>query len=118
MGDVIYSGYVMGEIVDCYAPIKIFGNATEIFAIVFDKQVHGKVRNALRKGSKTEYGKLRNFFHAYSGFEKGKGIAEPLDDNEIFFRTHDWTRDIDTKHEYIRAQIEIEDTRVMEELPI
>lgn len=118
LGDVIYSGEIMGEIVNCHEPLKVFGNSAEIFAVVFDAKIHNTMKLFLHKGSNLFPGKLRCFFHAYCDFEPGKGIAEPLDNNEVFFRTHDWTRDVDSPYEYDRTQLELVDTRVIEELPI
>lgn len=117
LGDVIYSGDIMDKIMNCHEPIKVFGNSAEIFALVFDKNFHEEIKLLLHKGSKRFPGKLRCFFHAYCDFEPGRGVAEPLD-NEVFFRTHDWTRDVDSPHEYARTQLELVDTRVIEELPV
>ncbi len=118
LGDVIYSEDVLIEIMNCHESIKVFGNSAEIFSIVFDKNFHGEIKPLLLEGSKRFPGKLRCFFHVYYDFVPDKGVAEPLDNNEIFFRTHDWTRDVDNIHEYERTQLELVDTRVIGELPI
>jgi hypothetical protein len=118
LGDVIYSREVLNEIVNCHESIKVFGNSAEIFALVFDKDFHEEIKPLLHKGSNLFPGKLRCFFHAYCNFEPDKGVAEPLDNNKVFFRTHDWTMDVDNSYEYERAQLELVDTRVIEELPI
>jgi hypothetical protein len=113
LGDVIYSDRVLGEIMNCHESLKLFGNSAEIFAVVFDKNFHEEIKPLLLDGSKRFPGKLRCFFHAYCDFEPGKGIAEPLDNNEVFFRTHDWTRDVDNPYEYDRTQLELVNTRVI-----
>ena len=118
LGDVIYSGEVLNEILRCHESIKVFGNSAEIFSIVFDKNFHEEIKPLLLEGSKRFPGKLRCFFHVYCDFEPDRGVAEPLNNNEVFFRTHDWTRDVDTPYEYDRTQLELVDTRVIEELPI
>ena len=118
LGDVIYSGEVLNEIMNCHESIKVFGNSAEIFSVVFDKNFHGEIKPLLLEGSKRFPGKLRCFFHVYCNFEPGSGVAEPLDNNDVFFRTHDWTRDVDSPHEYYRTQLELVDTLVIEEFPI
>lgn len=108
LGDVVYSDYVMGLIMNSVDLIRVFGNTWEIFAVVFDKKNHAKVKTALRKGSTHRRGKLRYFYHAYCGFEMGcqEVETEPLEE-DVFFYVRDWTRDIDTAHHYDRLEIEI-----------
>jgi hypothetical protein len=111
LGDVVYSDYTMGLIMNSVDLIRVFGNTWEIFAIVFDKKNHAKVKTALRKGSKHRRGKLRYFYHAYCGFEMGRKEQEtvPLE-NDVFYYVRDWTRDIDSPYEYERLLEEIVNT--------
>lgn len=111
LGDVIYSNDIMDKIVSCYDPVRVFGTTFEIFAVVFDKKSHGKVKTALRKGSKHALGKLRYFYHAYCGFEMGcqEIEATPLEET-VFHYVRDWTLDVDSMYEYERLLIEIVNT--------
>jgi hypothetical protein len=108
LGDVVYSDYAMGLIMNCHEQIRVFGNVSEIFAIVFNKRKHGKIKTALRKGSKHRRGKLRYFYHAYCGFDMdAKGIGGRPLEHVVFYTIRDWTRDIDTPHHHERLLLEI-----------
>ena len=121
LGDVVYSNETLDLIMGCSDPIRVFGNTWEVFAIVFDKSMHAKVKRSLRRARKhvavgvniTHVGKLRHFYRDFCGlpmdFIDKPGVApEPI----VFCYIPnwiDWTMDIDTHHDYEMLQTKLMD---------
>lgn len=113
LGDVIYSRAVMGRI---FAPqdqeLKVFGNEYEIYALSMQFKNHPPwsvdVIMALYKAiahAKTGTpggGKLRKFYQIYCGLDPDSDEME----NEVLDRVslQDYTRDVDTRKDYIQLQ--------------
>lgn len=108
LGDVVYSSDTFDHIMNCKDRIRVFGNTAEIFAIVFNSQHHGKIRAALRKASKHRLGKLRYFYRYYCGLpvDMKERRGNPPEER-VFYRIHDWTRDVDTPYHYERLLVEL-----------
>jgi hypothetical protein len=110
LGDVVYSENVMDMIVNCHSPIRVFGNTWEIFALVFDKSVHTKVKKHLRIARKHKLGKLRYFYRSYCGFDLDvEEIESEPPECDVFHYVRDWTRDVDSQYEHERLLLEMQE---------
>ena len=103
LGDVYYNQKCLDMTFDHNKNIGFFGNAEEIFSIVFKSTT--KVTDALYKASQHRLGKLWHFYRVYCDI--------PLDNHkrdtqELYYLPSDNTMDIDTYEEYLQLKNEIE----------
>lgn len=119
LGDVVYSQAVMDRI---FAPqeqeLKVFGNEYEIYALSMRFQSNlviapvlfwiGNIKRALNyaiehaESGTPGGGKLRKFYQLYCGLDPDSDEIE----NEVLDRVslQDYTRDVDTRKDYIQLQ--------------
>jgi choline kinase len=143
LGDVIYSKACMDEIMSCQRDITVFGNYFEMFAVSFSEDVATKVKYRLNKAiENTKKGiggdaKIRRFYQAYCDLPMDGNAFEPTVEeymqhwrkywrkvsdgypftDTVFHYIHDWTRDIDSKSEYVKAMQELVAQNQLDDLP-
>lgn len=116
LGDVIYSKALMDRIFACDDPIRVFGNAWEIFAISFSGELKEKIADTLDSVKDVFPGKLRTFYKVYCGFEVDtpETEGEYLED-VVFALTEDWSRDVDSLEEFANMQKELVNCNVLDD---
>jgi len=117
LGDVIYTKDTMDLIFSGDRPLRVYGNAWEIYGMSFSASVGDDIATHLKIAS--EYnspgprGKLRYFYQSCLGFEMGSGRYEL----EVLQWVQDKTRDVDSMWEYNKFIHEIVKSGKLDDLP-
>ncbi len=117
LGDVIFSWYAMTLIFEYEAEMAIFGNESEIYAMLFGRSVHDRVEQILKEQIAHECdaatGKLRQLYERYCDPPRNDPNHPPEYDAEkdVLVWLRDWTTDMDYLIEYENFKTEVIEPR-------
>lgn len=115
LGDVLFSRQAIDHILNCQAPLAVFGDNAETFAFSFSDKKRGRgilerVTKLAQKG--VGYGKLWNIYRLLEGLPIDEHIIQ---EPGIFHRIDDWTTDIDTSEKYRWVQKNLLELQVVDD---